>query len=73
MGDATAIKNRVHSPLHQRLIPVPALKLFGVQGQDWLQHIAAELRPDDRAAVERDLHPLKEVADGTAELERRIL
>ncbi len=58
MGDATAIKNRIHSLLNQRLIPVPAFKPFGVQGQDRLQHIPAELQPDDRAAVERDLHLL---------------
>lgn len=32
VGDATAIKNRIHSLLHQRLIPTPACKLFTVQG-----------------------------------------
>ena len=35
--DKTAIKNRVHAVLHQRLIPCPFSDLFGVQGRHWLQ------------------------------------
>lgn len=73
VGDATAIKNRIHSLLHQRLIPTPAYKLFTIQGQVWLENIAAEMQPDDRAAVQRDVHLLREIGLGIAELEQRIL
>ncbi|MBV9581431.1 MAG: IS110 family transposase [Chloroflexi bacterium] len=72
VGDATAIKNRIHSILHQRLIPNPSCKLFSQQGKEWLQTILLELEPDDRAAIQRDLHLLDEVEAGVAELEQRI-
>jgi transposase len=35
--DKTAIKNRLHAVLHQRLIPCPFTDLFGVQGRQWLE------------------------------------
>jgi hypothetical protein len=38
--DKTAIKNRVHAVLHQRLIPCPFSDLFGVQGRHWLQALS---------------------------------
>jgi len=72
VGDATAIKNRIHSVLHQRLIPNPSCKLFCQQGKEWLQKILLELESDDRAAIQRDLHLLDEVEAGIAEIEQRI-
>jgi transposase len=55
VGSATAIKNRIHSILHQRLIPNPSCKQFCQQGKECLQKILLELEPDDRAAIQRDL------------------
>src|SRR4029078_4619576 len=38
--DKTAIKNRIHAVLHQRLIPCPFSDLFGIQGRQWLQTLS---------------------------------
>jgi transposase len=54
--DKTAIKNRIHAILHQRLIPCPFSDLFGVQGRQWLQTLS--LDTDGRASVDSDLRLL---------------
>jgi transposase len=40
--DKTAIKNRIHAVLHQRLIPCPFSDLFSVRGRQWLQTLSLE-------------------------------
>lgn len=54
--DRTAVKNRIHSILHQRLIHPPVDDLWGTKGQAWLECV--ELDPDGRAALESDLRLL---------------
>src|SRR4030095_11480900 len=54
--DKTAIKNRIHAVLHQRLIPCPFSDLFGIQGRQWLQTLS--LDTDGRASVNSDLRLL---------------
>jgi len=54
--DKTAIKNRIHAILHQRLIPCPFSDLFGIQGRQWLQTLS--LDTDGRASVDSDLRLL---------------
>lgn len=67
VADRTAIKNRIHSLLHQRLIPTPSDQLFSQRGRQWLQDL--ELDADGRAALERDLHLLQELERAIAELD----
>jgi transposase len=57
--DKTAIKNRIHAVLHQRLIPCPFSDLFGGQGRQWLQTLS--LDTDGRASVDSDLRLLAAV------------
>jgi transposase len=71
VADRTAIKNRIHSLLHQRLITAPSEGLFRRRGREWLEQL--EVDADDRAALKRDLHLLDELDLAIAELERRLL
>src|SRR5215510_8822807 len=57
--DKTAIKNRIHAVLHQRLIPCPFSDLFGMQGRQWLQTLS--LDTDGRVSVDSDLRLLAAV------------
>jgi len=52
----TAIKNRIHSVLHQRLMAGPE-RLFDSKGLDWLRKV--ELDPPGRAAIDSDLRLLE--------------
>ncbi|MEW6253728.1 MAG: IS110 family transposase, partial [Planctomycetota bacterium] len=67
VADRTGIKNRVHSVLHQRLIPAPD-DLFGVKGRAWLR--AVELDEQGRQAVDSDLRLLDAVDTELAQLGR---
>jgi transposase len=49
----TAIRNRIHSMLARRLIPVPDGGLFSGKGLDWLKKV--DLEPLDRALINADL------------------
>lgn len=59
VADRTAIKNRLHATLAQRLIPVPFDRLFSPKGQQWLQQL--DLDRDGRHAVDSDLRLLNAV------------
>jgi transposase len=52
----TAIKNRLHAVLHQRLIHAPVAELFGTRGRAWLAEL--ELDSLGRAAVDSELRLL---------------
>lgn len=52
----TGSKNRIHSLLHQRLIPVAVPELFNARGRQWLAGL--ELDADGRAALESELRIL---------------
>lgn len=56
VADRTAIKNRLHATLAQRLIPVPFKELFSARGLEWLGQL--ELDEDGRRAVDSDLRLL---------------
>jgi transposase len=56
VSDRTAIKNRLHAVLHQRLLSPPVERLFSARGLEWLQTV--ELDDDGRAAVDSDLRLL---------------
>jgi len=64
--DKTAIKNRIHAVLHQRLINCPFTDLFCGQGRQWLQ--ALLLDTEGRAIIDSDLRMLAVVE---AEIERQ--
>jgi transposase len=55
--DQTAIKNRIHAILHQRLIKSPLKDLFCQQGRQWLRELA--LDPEGRASLDSDLRLLE--------------
>jgi transposase len=63
--DRTGVKNRIHSLLHQRLIPVPETDLFGAKGREWLTSLS--LDEIGQNALDSDLRLLdaleKEVDD----------
>jgi transposase len=54
--DKTAVKNRIHSLLHQRLIAAPVKDLFCRQGRRWLASLT--LDEEGRAALDSDLRLL---------------
>jgi transposase len=68
--DKTAIKNRIHAVLHQRLIPCPFSDLFGVQGRQWLQTLA--LDTNGRTIVDSDLRLLASVEAEIAQQEQEL-
>lgn len=56
VGQRTAIRNRIHAVLAQRLVAPPATGLFSTSGLAWLKNL--ELDPLGRALVESDLRLL---------------
>lgn len=70
VGDRTAIKNRLHGVLAQRLIVPPVLDLFSPKGIAWLR--AAALDPEGRQMLDSQLRLLdsveKEIAGSDASL-----
>ena len=66
VADRTAVKNRLHSTLAQRLIPVPFATLFSAKGLEWLGQL--ELDEDGRQAVDSDLRLLAAIEQEIATL-----
>jgi transposase len=56
VSERTRVKNRIHSILAQRLIPVPFKVLWSPKGLDWLRRVALE--PIDRQIVDSELRLL---------------
>lgn len=56
VADRTALKNRLHSTLAMRLIPVPGGRLFSKDALAWLADV--EIDPDGRQALDSDLRLL---------------
>jgi transposase len=67
VADKTAIKNRIHAILHQRLIKCPFTDLFCQQGRQWLQTLL--LDTEGRAAIDSDLRVLEVVETEIAQHE----
>lgn len=57
--DATAIKNRLHAVLRQRLLHCPVADLFCKEGRRWLTTV--EIDAEGRAALDSDLRLLAQV------------
>jgi hypothetical protein len=71
VSDRTAIKNRIHSVLHQRLIQPPEGGLFSKKGLSWLREL--ELDPDGRAWIESDLRLLEALESEIAAIEQTLI
>jgi transposase len=70
-ADMTAVKNRIHAHLHQRLIHAPVDDLFRSQaGLRWLAALAID--PDGRAAIDSDLRILGVMAEEQDKLDETI-
>jgi len=67
VADRTALKNRIHSTLAQRLIPVPVSRLFSNLGLEWLQQL--DLDADGRQALDSDLRLLRVLEEEMQALE----
>jgi transposase len=68
--DKTAIKNRIHALLHQRLIVTPVKDLFSGPGRAWLTTLA--LDRDGQAALASDLRLLDLVEAEIAQQEKML-
>lgn len=55
VGQRTAVKNRVHAILHQRLIHAPVADLFGRSGRAWLETLAVDAQGRALLDAERRL------------------
>lgn len=68
VADRTALKNRIHSTLAQRLIPVPFKDLWrNKNGLEWLQQL--DLDADGRQALDSDLRLLSVLEEEVQALE----
>ncbi len=70
VADRTALKNRIHSTLAMRLIPVPDGRLFSKDGLAWLAEV--EIDPDGRQALDSDLRLLDALEVEIQQIEDRL-
>ena len=68
--DKTAIKNRIHALLHQRLIAVPVKDVFSGPGRAWLQTLPLEA--DGQRALASDLRLLEAVEEEITQQEKEL-
>ncbi len=68
--DRTRVKNRIHSLLHQRLIPTPDADLFSPASRQWLAQI--ELDPAGRRALDLQLRLLDQIQSELQPLEHLL-
>lgn len=69
--DRTAIKNRIHAVLAQRLLEPPVKDLFSKRGLLWLRTL--DLDEEGRMMIDSDLRLLEGLEKEIADLELRIL
>jgi transposase len=70
VADRTAVKNRLHSTLDQRLIAAPVADLFSERGLTWLREIA--LDDDGRFILDSDLRLLAHIEAEIQDLDTRL-
>jgi transposase len=68
--DKTAIKNRIHALLHQRLLAAPVKDLFSGPGRAWLQTLP--LDAEGQRALASDLRLLEAVEEEIAQQEHLL-
>jgi transposase len=68
--DQTAIKNRIHAILHQRLIKCPFKDLFCQKGLQWMKEL--KLDPEGRTSLESDLRLLEHLEQEITEQEKLL-
>jgi transposase len=68
--DKTAIKNRIHALLHQRLIAAPMKDVFSGPGRAWLQTLP--LDADGQRALASDLRLLEAVEEEITQQEKEL-
>jgi len=71
VSDRTAIKNRLHSVLHQRMIEVPAGKLFQGRGRRWLESL--DVDEQGRRMIDSDLRLLASVESEIQNLDEQLV
>jgi transposase len=70
VGQRTAVKNRIHAILHQRLIQAPVEKLFGPSGRAWLE--ALELDAQGRTLLDAERRLLEDLEREIAALTHQL-
>jgi len=70
VGQRTAVKNRIHAILHQRLIQAPVEKLFGPSGRAWLE--ALDLDAQGRTLLDAERRLLADIEREIAALGARL-
>lgn len=70
VADRTAIKNRLHAVLHERLIATPVRDLFAPKGLAWLRGL--ELDALGRQALDSDLRLLDQLDEEIYQLDREL-
>jgi transposase len=70
VADRTAVKNRLHSVLAQRLLAPPQPELFGSVGLAWLASV--EVDAEGRLLLDSDLRILRSVEDEIVTLDRLL-
>ena len=69
-ADMTAVKNRIHAILHQRLLKPPVKDLFRQAGLAWLRRL--ELDADGRAELDSELRLLRGLTHEQERLDQTI-
>jgi len=70
VSDRTRLKNRLHSILHHKLVPLPEYDLFSRKGLEWLRDIP--LAEEEDLARKSDLRLLRLLEEEIAELDELL-
>jgi transposase len=70
VSESTRLKNRIHSALHQALIPTPEGELFGPTGRRWLRQ--QEFPPLVATLIESDLRLLEHCEEELARFDQLL-
>ena len=70
VSDRTRLKNRLHSILHHKLLPLPEYDLFSRKGLEWLRDIP--LAEEEDLARKSDLRLLRLLEEEIAELDELL-
>jgi transposase len=71
VGQRTAIRNRIHSVLARRMIPLPKEGVFSAKGLVWLKTLA--ISPLDRDLIDADLKLLDAIDEHSQMIDRLLI